>query len=54
MPDMFNFTDEMNNYFNSMPKSIQESIMQSGAKVNSVADMQAIVQQIQAKSDEKA
>ena len=36
MPDMFNLTPQMQEYFNSLPEMIQESIIQSGAKINSL------------------
>ena len=44
MPDMFNLTPQMQEYFNSLPKMMQESIIQSGAKINSLADLEAVVQ----------
>lgn len=47
MPDLFNFSDEMKNYFNTLPKSVQETMMQSGVQLGSVADMQALVQNLQ-------
>lgn len=53
MPDMFNFSDEMTNYFNTLPKVVQETIMQSGVQISNVADMQALVQNIQAGKNEK-
>lgn len=42
MPDMFNLTPQMQEYFNSLPKMMQESIIQSGAKINSLEDLKAI------------
>lgn len=44
MPDMFNLTPQMQEYFNSLPEMIQESIIQSGAKINSLADLKAIAE----------
>lgn len=44
MPDMFNMTPQMQDYFNSLPEMIQESIIQSGAKVNSLDDLKAIAE----------
>lgn len=44
MPDMFNMTPQMQEYFNSLPEMIQETIIQSGAKVNSLADLKAIAE----------
>ena len=43
MPDLFNLTPEMNDYFNSLPKNIQETILQSGAKINSLTDLKEVV-----------
>ena len=45
MPDMFNFTPEMNNYFNSLPKNLQETILQTGAKINSLTDLKEIAKE---------
>ena len=42
-----NFSPEMDNYFSSLPKYIQESIMQSGAKINSIEELKSIVGKIQ-------
>ena len=44
MPDMFNLTPQMQEYFNSLPEMIQESIIQSGAKINSLADLKAVAE----------
>lgn len=44
MPDMFNLTPQMQEYFNSLPEMIQESIIQSGAKINSIEDLKAIAE----------
>lgn len=44
MPDMFNLTPQMQDYFNSLPKMMQESIIQSGAKINSLEDLKAIAE----------
>lgn len=44
MPDMFNLTPQMQEYFNSLPEMIQEAIIQSGAKINSLEDLKAIAQ----------
>ena len=42
-----NFSTEMNNYFNSLPEYIQENIVQSGAKINSIEELKSIVNKIQ-------
>lgn len=44
MPDMFNLTSQMQDYFNSLPKMMQETIIQSGAKINSLDDLKAVVE----------
>lgn len=44
MPDMFNLTPQMQEYFNSLPKMMQETIIQSGAKINSLEDLKAVVE----------
>ena len=41
MPDLFNFTPEMNRYFHTLPKDIQEAIVREGAKINSLEDLKA-------------
>lgn len=46
MPDMFNLTPEMNAYFNSLSPAVKESIIQLGAKINSLDDMKAVVEGI--------
>lgn len=43
MPDIFNLTNEMSDYFNSLPKSIQSALIYSGAKVNSLTDLKQLV-----------
>lgn len=44
MPDMFNLTPQMQEYFNSLPEMIQETIIQSGAKINSLDDLKAVAE----------
>lgn len=44
MPDMFNLTPQMQEYFNLLPEMIQEAIIQSGAKINSLEDLKAIAE----------
>lgn len=43
MSDLFNMTKEMNSYFHSLPKSVQSSLVYSGAKANSLADLKQLV-----------
>ena len=44
MRDIFNLTDEMSAYFNSLPKSVQSALVYSGAKANSLADLKQLVE----------
>lgn len=44
MPDMFNLTPQMQEYYNSLPESVKESIIQSGAKINSLDDLKAVAE----------
>lgn len=37
--------EELNAYFNSLPKTVQESIMQSGVKMYTVQDMETFAKQ---------
>ena len=45
MPDLFNLTAEMNSDFNSLPKNLQETIIQSGAKINSLTDLKEVAKE---------
>ena len=44
MPDYRSLEGDLGRYFRSLPKSIQESILQSGVVFRTVADMQRCVQ----------
>lgn len=44
MPDMFNLTQQMKEYFDNLPENVKESIYQSGAKINSLEDLKAIAE----------
>ncbi|MGN1123240.1 MAG: hypothetical protein ACI4RR_02770 [Eubacterium sp.] len=46
MPDMFNLTQNMKEYFNALPEMVQEAIIQSGAKINSLEDLKAVAEGI--------
>ena len=46
MPDLFHLTPEMNQYFNALPESVKENIIQSGAKINSLEDLKAVAAQL--------
>lgn len=45
MPDLFNFTPEMKKYFGTLPKDVREKIMREGAKINSIADLEAVAEE---------
>lgn len=40
MADIKQFSTEMQQYFNRLPKVVQESIMQSGVEIADLADLQ--------------
>lgn len=46
MPDLFNFSPEMQAYFDTLPPMVQENIAQSSAKLNSLEDMKAVADTI--------
>lgn len=46
MPDMFNLTQQMEEYYNSLPESIKASIVESGAKINSLDDLKAVAESL--------
>ncbi|MCD7872574.1 MAG: hypothetical protein LUG21_04625 [Clostridiales bacterium] len=46
MPDLFNLTHEMNSYFHSLPKNVQSTIIHSDAKINSLADLKQIANEL--------
>ena len=46
MPDIFNFTPEMQNYFSELPAYIQENIKQSNQKINSLEDLRAVSEKL--------
>lgn len=46
LPDLFHLTPEMNQYFNALPESVKENIIQSGAKINSLEDLKAVAAQL--------
>lgn len=43
MPD-FNFNDEMQNYFDSLPKSLQQTIIMSDVKIDNIDELKSIAQ----------
>lgn len=46
MADTKHFTNEMRNYFNSLPKFLQESIMQSGTKIETLKELRGFSKEI--------
>ena len=46
MADMSHFTKEMNDYFQSLPKFLQESIVQSGTKVETLRELKGFSKEI--------
>lgn len=46
MPDIFNFSNNMEDYFNSLSESIKEAIIQSGAKINTLEDLRAVAERM--------
>lgn len=53
MPNTFDLTDEMQNYFNSLPKNIQQELVLSDASINSLVDMKAVVDALTGDCDEE-
>ena len=41
MPDLFNLTPEMEQYFATLPESVRDEIMRGSAKINSLEDLKA-------------
>lgn len=48
MPDLFNLTPQMNDYLNSLPESVRNSIKESTAKINSLEDLKAVAEEMKA------
>lgn len=46
MADMTHFTKEMKDYFDSLPKFLQESIVQSGTKVETLKELRGFSKEI--------
>ena len=46
MPDIFNFTPEMETYFSTLPVYVQENIKQSNQKINSLEDLRAVSEKL--------
>lgn len=46
MANMTGFTKEMNAYFDELPKFLQESIIQSGTKIQTLNELKAFSKEI--------
>ena len=46
MSDTSHFTKEMQSYFNDLPRFLQESIVQSGTKVETLGELRAFSKQM--------
>ena len=46
MPDIFNFTPEMETYFSTLPVYVQENIKQSNQKINSLEDLRSVSEKL--------
>ena len=44
MQEKFSLTPQMQEYFDSLPKAVQESRLQSGANANSLDELKAIAE----------
>ena len=46
MPDLFNFSPEMDRYFSTLPVSVQDTISKSNLKISSLEDLQRCAENI--------
>ncbi len=49
MPDIFNFNNEMKEYFNTLPAIVQETIKQTNIKLNDINDLKSCAENLMAK-----
>ena len=49
----FDMTDEMKNYFNSLPMNIRQELTQSGISVTSLKELEQVVGQFSGDTDEQ-
>lgn len=49
----FDMTDEMKNYFNSLPMNIQQELTQSGISVTSLKELKQVIKQFSGEEDEQ-
>ena len=49
MPDLFQFNSEMQQYFDTLPAIVQETIKQSNSKVGSLEDLKACAENMMKK-----
>ena len=46
MPDIFNFSPDMDRYFSTLPAPVQETIRKSNLKISSLEDLQCCAENI--------
>lgn len=46
MPDISNFSPQMRERFNSLPAFVQETILQSGAKIDTLDELERVSKEI--------
>lgn len=49
----FDMTDEMKNYFDSLPMNLQQELTQSGISVTSLKELKQVIKQFSGESDEQ-
>lgn len=49
----FDMTDEMKNYFDSLPMNLQQELTQSGISVTSLKELKQVVRQFSGDTDEQ-
>lgn len=54
MPDLFRFNPEMRAYYRTLPPEIRDRIAHSAAKLGSLADLQALAETAQRRTDTRS
>ena len=49
----FDMTDEMKNYFDSLPMNLQQELTQSGISVTSLKELKQVIKQFSGDTDEQ-
>ena len=49
----FDMTDEMKNYFDSLPMNLQQELTQSGISVTSLKELKQVIKQFSGELDEQ-